>query len=78
MAQHGSADDHEAVTSPVAGNSLATEDELTVVFDCVWCGKRVEIKRSDKADELADATAFAAEHADCLRRITQPGGDRDT
>ena len=61
------------VTSPMTGKSLDADDELTVVFDCVWCGKRVEIKRTNKADELADAQAFAAEHADCLRRITQPG-----
>ena len=62
------------MTRPVTGKALDADEELSVVFDCVWCGKRVEIKTSGGADELADAQAFAAEHAACLRRITQTSG----
>ena len=63
------------MTRHAAGKSLDVEQDLAVVFNCVWCGKTVEIKTSAGASELADAQAFVAEHADCLRRITQRSGD---
>ena len=60
-----------SVTSHAAGKSVEQEQELAVVFRCVWCGKTVELRSSDEAYELTDAQAFVAEHAECLRRIAQ-------
>ena len=61
------------MTTPAAGQALDQEQELAVVFTCVWCGKKVEIQTSTERDELVDAQAFVAQHAECLRRISHPG-----
>ena len=60
------------MTTPAAGEALDQEQELAVVFTCVWCGKKVEIQTSSERDELVDAQSFVAEHAACLRRISNP------
>ena len=60
------------MTTPATGKALASEEDLAVVFTCVWCGKKVEIQTASGYDEVADAHAFVADHADCLRRISQP------
>jgi hypothetical protein len=58
------------------GKTVQSTASLSLAFSCKYCGKSIVVEAFGSGEQIADAKAFLATHADCLRRIRRLSGRR--